>query len=118
MSRQDMLRTIEDAYAARVRGDLDGVMRAFSGDAVMKLNAAPSHSPLAYFTEDTNALRRAMGELIDTFTFSDLNILDTVVEGSKVVVRSSFTVKAKPTGKTARTEVLDLFEFKTARSCP
>ena len=115
MSRQDMLRTIEDAYAARVRGDLDGVMQAFSRDAVMKLNAAPSHSSLAYFTEDEHALQRAMAELIETFAFSDFQIIDSVVEGSKAVVRSSFTVKAKPTGKAAQTEVLDLFEFKDGK---
>ncbi len=115
MNRHDMLRTVEDAYAARVRGDLDGVMRAFSNTAALQMNATPSHPSLAYFTEDTSALRTAMSELIDTFTFSDLQIIDSVVEGSKAVVRSRFTVQAKPTGKSARTEILDLFEFKDGK---
>ncbi|MDB5577613.1 MAG: hypothetical protein JWR80_2789 [Bradyrhizobium sp.] len=115
MDRKMMLQTIEEAYAARVRGDLDGVMRAFAVDANFQINAAPSPPQLAYFTEDSNALRTAMAQLIDTFEFSDLQILDSVVEGPKAVVRLSFTVKARPTGKSVKTEVLDLFEFKDGK---
>jgi ketosteroid isomerase-like protein len=115
MDRHDMLQTIQDAYAARVRGDLDGVMRAFAVDASFQINAAPPHPQLAYFTEDRNALRTAMAQLIDTFEFSDLQVLDSVVEGPKAVVRLSFTVKAKRTDKVVKTEVLDLFEFKDGK---
>lgn len=112
MDRHSILQTIQDAYAARVRGDIDGVMRAFAAGANFQINAAPS---LAHMTEDADALRKAMSQLIATFTFSDLEILDSIVEGPKAAVRLSFTVQAKPTGKTVKTEVLDLFEFKDGK---
>ena len=112
MDRHSMLHTVQEAYAARVRGDLDGVMRAFAANASFRINAAPAQPNLAYFTQDADALRGALKQLIDTFVFSDLEIVDSVVEGSKLVVRVVFTVQARPTGKTVKTEVLDLFEFK------
>lgn len=115
MNRQDMLRTIQEGYAARVRGDVEGVLRVFAANANFQINSAQSQPQLSYFVEDTNALRRAMTELVETFTFSDMQILDSVIEGSKAVVRHSFTVQAKPTGKSTRTEVLDLFEFEDGK---
>lgn len=115
MERQIMLKTIQDAYAARVRGDLDGVMQAFATDARFRINTAPQHPQLAHFTEDANALRNSLAQLIDTFKFSDMKIIDSIVEGEKAAVRLSFTVQAKPTGKTVTTEVLDVFEFKDGK---
>ncbi len=113
--RQNMLKTIEDAYAARVRGDVDGVMRAFAAGATFRINTAPEHPQLAHFTEYANALRIALTQLINTFEFSDMKIIDSIVEGRKAAVRLSFTVKARPTGKTVTTEILDVFEFKDGK---
>ena len=113
--RESMLQAIRDGYAARVRGDLDGVMQVFAEDASFRLNAAPPQVHLAHFAQDRDALRTSLAQLIDTFSFSDLQILDSIVEGSKVAVRLSFTVKAKPTGNVSRMEVFDLFEFKDGK---
>lgn len=115
MDRQSMLQTIQDAYAARVRGDVDGVMQAFAAGANFRINAAPSQPQLAHVTEDADALRKAIAQLIDTFEFSDMKIVDSIVEGPRAAVRMSFTVQAKPTGKKVRTEVLDVFEFKDGK---
>lgn len=58
-----------------------------------------------------------MKQLIDNFEFSDFEIVDSVVEGSKAAVRSMFTVRARATGHIAQTEVLDLIEVKDGKIC-
>jgi ketosteroid isomerase-like protein len=115
MDRQGMLRTIEEAYAARVRGDVDGVLRAFAPDADFRINATPSHPQLGQAARDADALRNALKQLIDAFAFTDAKIVDSVIEGSKAAVRTSVTVRARSTGKSAKTELLDLLEFRDGK---
>lgn len=115
--REEMLQTIKDAYAARVRGDVEGVLNVFTEDAIFRLNAAPFNRVTAVHTIAGDELRSAMTQLIDNFEFSDYEIVDSVVEGSKAAVRSMFTVRARKTGHIAQTEVLDLIEFKDGKIC-
>lgn len=113
--RQQIMQTIEAGYAARVRGDLDGVMQAFCDGACFRLNTTPVEPALAHFAEDRNALRASMAQLIDNFDFRDLKILDCIIEGSKAAVHSTLTVRAKGTGKEIQTELFDLMEFKDGK---
>jgi ketosteroid isomerase-like protein len=113
--RKQMLQVVRDAYAARVRGDVDGVLRYFASDAVFRLNAAPYNQITSVHAVDGGELRYALAQLIENFEFSDYEIVDSVVEGSKVAVRSMFTVRARNTGNTAKTEVLDLIEFRDGK---
>jgi ketosteroid isomerase-like protein len=113
--RQQIINIIETGYAARVKGDLDGVMQAFCEDARFKLNTTPVEPVLAKCVEDRTALRTAMGELIDHFEFSDMKILDCIVEGSKAAVHSKMTVRAKGTNKTIETELFDLVEIRDGK---
>jgi ketosteroid isomerase-like protein len=115
--REQMLQIIRDAYAARVQGDVDGVLNHFSTDAVFRLNAAPYNQITSVHAIDGGELRRAMAQLIDNYEFSGYEIVDSVVEGSKVAVRSMFTVRARKTGNMAQTEVLDLIEFRDGKIC-
>jgi ketosteroid isomerase-like protein len=115
--REQMLKIIRDTYAARVQGDVDGVLSHFSSDAVFRLNAAPYNQITSVHAIDGGELRRAMAQLIDNYEFSDYEIVDSVVEGAKVAVRSMFTVRARKTGNTAQTEVLDLIEFRDGKIC-
>lgn len=115
--RDEMLETIREGYAARVRGDVEGVLSVFTADAIFRLNAAPVNLITTVHTVDDAELRSAMTQLIDNFEFSDFEIVDSVVEGSKAAVRSMFTVRAKASGQVAQTEVLDLIEFKDGKIC-
>jgi ketosteroid isomerase-like protein len=117
LERDQMLQTIRDAYAARVRGDVDGVLRYFADDAVFRLNAAPYNQITSVHAIDGGELRHALEQLIDNYEFSDYEIVDSVVEGSKAAIRSMFTVRAKKTGNMAQTEVLDLIEFRDGKIC-
>lgn len=115
--RDEILETIREGYAARVRGDVEGVLSVFTTDAIFRLNAAPLNRITAVHTMAGTELRSAMTQLIDNFEFSDFEIVDSVVEGSKAAVRSMFTVRARTTGHVAQTEVLDLIEFKDGKIC-
>lgn len=115
--RDQMLQTVRDAYTARVRGDVDGVLGYFTDDAVFRLNAAPYNQVTAVHAIDGGELRHALAGLIDNYEFSDYEIVDSVVEGAKAAVRSMFTVRARKTGNMARTEVLDLIEFRDGKIC-
>jgi ketosteroid isomerase-like protein len=115
MDREQMLRVIGEGYAARVRGDVEGVLGVFTSDAKFNLNAAPQKAPVSLQTEDTRSLRQAMTQLVQTFEFQKLDILEAVVEGSKAAIRIRFTVRSKETGHTAETESLDLVEFRDGK---
>ena len=115
MDRQDMLRVIGEGYAARVRGDVEGVLGIFTSDAQFKLNAVPQKAPVSLRTEGTNALRQAMTQLVQTFEFQKLDIIDAVVEGSKAAIRIRIMVRSKQTGNVAETESLDLVEFRDGK---
>lgn len=115
MDRQDMLRVIGEGYAARVRGDVEGVLDVFTSDAQFKLNAVPQKAPVSLRTEGTNALRQAMTQLVQTFEFQKLDIIDAVVEGSKAAIRIRIMVRSKQTGNVAETESLDLVEFRDGK---
>jgi len=115
--REQMLRTVRRAYAARVRGDVEGVLSVFTDDAVFRLNAAPHNQITSVHTLKGCELRHAMAELINNYEFSDFEIVDSVVEGRKAAVRSMFTVRARKTGHMARTEVFDLIEFRDGKIC-
>jgi ketosteroid isomerase-like protein len=113
--RQQIMKIIETSYAARVRGDLDGVMQAFCEDANFRLNSTSAEPAFAKCAEDRAALRTAMGELIDNFEFTELTILDCIIEGSKAAVHSKLSVRAKGTNKRMETELFDLVEIRDGK---
>jgi ketosteroid isomerase-like protein len=113
--RQQVIDIITAGYAARVRGDLDGVMQAFCDDACFRLNTGPAEPLLSKSVDTRSALRTAMGELIDNFHFSDMKVLDCIVEGQKAAVHSRMTVRAKSTGNVIVTELFDLIELKDGK---
>lgn len=115
--RDEILGIVKKGYAARLRGDVEGVLSVFAKDAIFRLNAAPLNRVIAVHTIAGNELRQAMKQLIDNFEFSNFEIVDSVVEGSKAAVRSIFTVRARTTGHAAQTEVLDLIEVKDGKIC-
>lgn len=115
MTREQMLAVMGEAYAARVRGDVDGVMGAFVPDAKFKLNATTPQTVVAVATEGSGGMRNALKQLVDAFEFQKLDIVDSIVEGSKAAIRIRFTVRSRATGHTAVTESLDLIEFRDGK---
>ena len=66
-------------------------------------------------TKGCDGMRAALNELVDAFEFQQLDIVDSVVEGSRAAIHIRFTVRSRATGKTAVTESLDLLEFRDGK---
>jgi ketosteroid isomerase-like protein len=113
--RQQIINIIEAGYAARLRGDLDGVLAAFCDDACFRLNSGPAEPALSKSVESRAALRTAMGELIDNFEFSNMKIINCIIEGQNAAVHSKMTVRAKGTGNVIETELFDLVEIRDGK---
>jgi ketosteroid isomerase-like protein len=114
MTRDEMLKVIGDGYIARVNGDVDKVLAAFTPDATFTLNAAPQQ-PTVSVAAEGSGMRAALSQLIEAFAFHKLDIVDSVIEGSKAAIRTRFTVTCRATGQTAVTEALDLIEFRDGK---
>ena len=106
---------LKDAYAARVRGDVEGTVRDFADDAVFALAGAREASPVALRCTDRKALRSAMAGLIGAFEFKDHEILSLVVEGPRAVAHTRVRVRSGATGEEAVTEMADLITFENGK---
>jgi ketosteroid isomerase-like protein len=108
LARDEALNRIHEAYAARVRGDKQALSRHWAEGATFRIAGAPSlvrDVPLSGATP-----MEAIEKLIDQFTFSDLTLLDSVVDGNKVAAHWQVTITpAKGTPET--TQLFDLIEL-------
>ena len=115
MDREQMLRVLGEVYAARVKGDVDGVLKMFTDDAKFNLNASPQQTEVSVATDGASPLHAVMTKLVTTFEFKDLEIVDSIVEGSRAAIRIRFTARSRANGKEAKTESLDLVEFRDGK---
>ena len=86
-SRQDIDRTLRDAYAARQRGDLDALGGLFAPHARFQM-ADSSASPIA---------------------------ASMLIDGSKAAVQWRAKMRSAVTGETVETDLFDLIEMEEGR---
>ncbi|TCM16021.1 SnoaL-like protein [Novosphingobium sp. PhB165] len=105
LDRDAALQTIRDVYAARVSGDKEALATYWADDARFDFVGERSLlEPVGFSSESS---MDQIGQLIDRFRFSDLELLDAVVEGEKIAARWEVTVAAE--GKEpVRTQLFDL----------
>jgi len=110
--RDQLLRTIDDAYAARMRGDGEALGALFAPSATFRFGGDPtlvqSEAPLA-----PGEVGPAVARLIELFRFHELERVDAVVEGNSVAVHSRFRVSTGG-GEPVESELYDLWKFDEA----
>jgi ketosteroid isomerase-like protein len=106
---------LRDAYAARVRGDVEAAVRHFADDAVFALAGAKEASPVAMRCTDCESLRSAMAGLVGAFAFKDHQIVSLIVEGQKAAVHTRVRLRAAATGEEVTTEMVDLVEVRDGK---
>lgn len=106
---------LKDAYAARLRGDVEGMVRHFADDAVFALAGAREASPVALRCSDCDSMRAAMAGLVGAFEFKSHEIVALVVEGDRAVAHTRVRVRAAATGEEAVTEMADIFAVKNGK---
>ncbi|MET0278968.1 MAG: nuclear transport factor 2 family protein [Pseudorhodoplanes sp.] len=116
MNREAMLNVMREGYAARVKGDVDGLLASFTPDAKFRLNASsPQKAAVVHACAGAGEMRTSLEQLVDAFEFLSCDIVDSIVEGSKAAIRIRFKVRARHTGNVAVTESLDLIEFRDGK---
>jgi ketosteroid isomerase-like protein len=115
MDRATIEAILRDAYAARVRGDVEATVGFFTDDAVFALAGASHASPVALRCTDCEALRGAMAGLVQAFEFKDHEILSLVIEGEKAAAHTRVRVRSTVTGEEETTEMADFVTFRNGK---
>src|SRR5262245_28843022 len=113
-TREDIERTLREAYAARQRGDLDALAREFVPHARFQM-AGSQARPIAAMAEGTEQYRTLITAMIKTFEMLDHKIHTMLIDGSKVAVQWRARIRSTVTGETVDTEALDLIEMEGDR---
>jgi ketosteroid isomerase-like protein len=112
--REDMERTLRDAYAARQRGDLDALGCLFAPHARFQM-AGSSASPIATLVEGAEQYRPLLAGMIKTFEVLDHKIVSMLIDGSKAAVQWRAKMRSSVTGETVDTDLFDLIEMEGGR---
>jgi ketosteroid isomerase-like protein len=113
-SRDDIERTLRDAYAARQRGDLDALGGIFAPHA--RFQMAGSHaSPVAALAEGAEQYRPLLAGMMKTFEVLDHKIVSILIDGSTAAVQWRAKIRSAITGETVETDLFDLIELEGGR---
>jgi ketosteroid isomerase-like protein len=116
MSGRDSIeQLIKTAYDARVRGDIDAVVQHFADGATFSLAGCPASSSVAMSVCGAQPLRDAMAGLVQSFAFSDMEPVTTVIEGDQAVIHWKARVRATATGQEAETEFVDILRVENGK---
>ena len=115
-SRAHIEETVRSLYAARVRGDLDGVMGGIADAAVFCLNGRGTGVPaLCTPSKGRAAIRPLLKDLIDTWRFDDWKELALLVDGERALLHWTARATCVPSGKSENFEVFDLVTFRDGK---
>jgi ketosteroid isomerase-like protein len=115
MDRLEIDRLLRELYAARVRGDLDGVCRTFSQDAKFRIAGTSHGSSVAITAVGASEIRQWLALLIKSFLITDHAIQSIIIDGTEAAVHWRTTVHSRITGTDAPTELVDLVKLRQGR---
>jgi ketosteroid isomerase-like protein len=115
-SRADIEKTVRSVYAARVSGDLEGVMTGLADNCRFALNARGTGvQALAAASQGKASIRQVMKELIDSWRFDQWRELSLLVDGEKACLHWRARITCVPTGKSEDFEGLDIITFRDGK---
>ena len=103
---------MREFFAARGRGDLEAVLRAFSADAGFQIASATQARAVAIKANGIDEFRPLLKLLIKTFRLSDLTIRSLTIDGGRATVHWRANVRSRITGATVPTELIDIVEVR------
>jgi ketosteroid isomerase-like protein len=115
MDRVEIDRLLRELYAARFRGDLDGVCRTFSDDARFRIAGTGHGSPISIAALGIAEIRSWLSLMIKTFQISDPAILSVIIEDTKAAGHWRARVHSRVTGAVVATELIDLVQVRDGR---
>jgi ketosteroid isomerase-like protein len=115
-SRSQIEATIKSAYAARLKGDLEGTLKDFAEDCVFRLHGRGTGVPaLSKPAVGKAEIRPVMRELIDMWRFDNLTQVSLLIDGEKAMLHSHARVTCIPTKKSDDFDVFDLITFRDGK---
>jgi ketosteroid isomerase-like protein len=105
MDRSQIEAIVKTLYDARVDGNVDTLSQLFAENAKFQIAGSPEYSMLASLAEGHETVMSLMRTITDTFSLSDVKILDLLIDGDKAAVRWRATVEVMTTGQTVTTEL-------------
>ena len=110
MHQNELLRIIEEMYAARRNEDVDQSLDYFSEDAVFRIEGK-SLGPIAEAISGKQALREMFSALFATWDWKDYPIERILVDGQNVAVYCKGYMHNTEHNKDVYIETLDLLVF-------
>lgn len=108
-------RLLQELYAARVRGDLDGVCQTFSHDAKFRIAGTSHGRPITITAVGTNEIRQWLSLMIKSFQLTDCITQCIIIDGANAAVHWRARIHSKITGATVLTELVDLVQVREGR---
>jgi ketosteroid isomerase-like protein len=107
---------VRSAYAARVRGDVDGTLAHFADNVAFEINARGLGSPdMGSRIEGKAALRQTLADLIKSFSISDWKEIALIVENEKAALHWRANVTSTANGRSAVFDVTDLITIRDGK---
>jgi ketosteroid isomerase-like protein len=113
--RLEIDHVLRELYAARVRGDLDGICRTFSHDAKFRIAGTSHGNPIAITAVGANEIRRWLSLMIKSFQLTDHTIQSIIIDDAKAAVHWQARIHSRITGATVLTELVDLVRVREGR---
>jgi len=107
--RLEIERILDATYAARRQHDVDGVLETFCTDCKFVMGGADG-KPL-----NKNGQRAALEQLFGAFELQHSHEFCRVIDLPRAVVHWRGVFRGRASGRTAETDVLDLFEIRDGK---
>src|SRR5882757_8571855 len=104
-------RTIETLHAARVGGDLAGMLSVFSADGHYEILGASADKSIAIRAKDLAEFRPWLSMMVKVFRISNYQLLSLTVEWPRAVAHWRADIYSKVTGVTVPTELADIVQL-------
>ena len=102
-------------YAARLRGDLEAMMRAFADDSRLDIAGASYTSPMTVKAAGSAQVRKWLALLVKSFQLTDQQVLALIVEDERAAAHWRALVRSRITGIAVPTEFIDVVTVRAGR---
>jgi ketosteroid isomerase-like protein len=111
VERAQAQRTIETLHAARVAGDLAGMISVFSAAGQYEILGASADKSIAIRAKDLAEFRPWLAMMVKVFRLTDYQLLSFTMESPRIVAHWRADIYSKVTGVTVPTELVDVVEL-------
>ena len=106
---------LRELYEARIRGDLDGVLRTFASDAKLEIAGATYATPMNIRATGSAEIRTWLALLVKSFQVSEQEIISLIIDGDSAAVQWRARVRSRITGATVPSEFIDVIRIRDGR---